>query len=153
MTLYLVQHGRSLPKEIDPERGLTDQGRLEVEQVASKARSIGLHVTQVIHSGKKRAEQTAEIFAAYLTSGTQPKRETGLNPNDDAAAFSRTLVRRDELLVVGHLPFMERLVSYLITGSPDKPVIRFRNAGIVCLEREGEPGTWVIRWALTPEIA
>ena len=79
--------------------------------------------------------------------------EPGLNPHDDVAAFAATLSVRDNLMVVGHLPFMERLVSYLITGTPEKSVIRFRNGGIVCLEYNRMENTWAIRWVLTPEIA
>ena len=153
MVVYLVQHGRSLPKEVDPDRGLTDQGRAEVEHVASKARGIGLGIPLIIHSGKTRALKTAEIFAARLTPGSQPVMEPGLNPHDDVAAFAATLPARDNLMVVGHLPFMERLVSYIITGTPEKPVIRFRNGGIVCLEYDRMENTWAIRWVLTPEIA
>ncbi|MGO9146155.1 MAG: phosphohistidine phosphatase SixA [Desulfomonilia bacterium] len=153
MMVYLVQHGRSLPKEVDPDRGLTDQGRAEVERVASKASKIGLSVALIIHSGKTRALKTAEILAARLTPGSQPVMEPGLNPHDDVAAFAATLPARDNLMVVGHLPFMERLVSYLITGTPEKPVIRFRNAGIVCLEYDRMENTWAIEWVLTPEIA
>ena len=69
MAVYLVQHGKSLPKEVDPDRGLTDQGRAEVERVASKAREIGLSIALIIHSGKTRALKTAEILAARLTHG------------------------------------------------------------------------------------
>jgi phosphohistidine phosphatase len=153
MVVYLVQHGRSFPKEVDPARGLTDQGRAEVERVASKTSKIGISVALIIHSGKTRALKTAEIFAERLTPGSQPIMEPGLNPHDDVAAFAATLPARDNLMVVGHLPFMERLVSHLITTTPGKPVIRFRNAGIVCLEYDGMENTWAIRWALTPEIA
>jgi len=53
-------------------------------------------------------------------------------------------------MLVGHLPFMERLASFLITGSADKPVIRFQNSGIVCLEKETDAGHWTIRWTLFP---
>src|SRR5208283_5299266 len=150
MVVYLVQHGRSLPKELDQDRGLTDQGRAEVERVASKAREIGLRVQRIIHSGKTRALKTAEILAERLTPGSQLVMEPGLNPDDDVAAFAATLPARDNLMVVGHLPFMERLVSYLIIGTPEKPVIRFRNGGIVCLEYDRMKNTWAIIWALTP---
>jgi phosphohistidine phosphatase len=55
-------------------------------------------------------------------------------------------------MLVGHLPFMERLTSFLITGSIDKPVFKFQNSGIVCLDKDPEPQAWVIRWALMPKI-
>jgi phosphohistidine phosphatase len=152
MMVYLVQHGRSLPKETDQDQGLSDQGKAEVEQVASKAKAIGLAVSQIIHSGKTRAQQTAAIFASCLTPGSEPVIEQGLNPLDDVAEFGKTLSGRNDLLVVGHLPFMERLVSHLITGSQDTPVIRFRNGGVVCMEHDPVKDTWVIKWVITPEM-
>lgn len=51
-----------------------------------------------------------------------------------------------------HLPFMERLTSYLITGSIEKRVFKFQNGGIVCLERDAGSGGWFIKWSLVPAI-
>jgi phosphohistidine phosphatase len=153
MLLYLVQHGKSLPKEVDPDQGLTEQGRIEVQQMAIKAREMGISVSRIIHSGKKRALQTAETLSAHLTPGRKPDAYEGLNPTDDVAAFALTLSGSEDLMVVGHLPFMERLAALLIAGSPDKSVIRFRNSGIVCLKFEKERLSWVILWALVPEMA
>jgi phosphohistidine phosphatase len=47
---------------------------------------------------------------------------------------------------------MERLTSYLITGSTDKPVFRFQNGGIVCMDKDPDKDSWVIRWTLMPRI-
>jgi phosphohistidine phosphatase SixA len=47
---------------------------------------------------------------------------------------------------------MERLVSYLVEGSVEKPVIKFQNSSIICLDREDASGTWYIRWALFPRF-
>jgi phosphohistidine phosphatase len=58
-------------------------------------------------------------------------------------------------MLVGHLPFLERLASQLILKSPDIPVVRFTNGGIVCLdqwERESDKKIWLVKWVLTPEI-
>ena len=65
MALYLVQHGKSLPQEADPERGLTDEGIREVNCIAKAAQENGIHVGVIKHSGKKRALQTAEIMATF----------------------------------------------------------------------------------------
>jgi phosphohistidine phosphatase len=55
-------------------------------------------------------------------------------------------------MLVGHLPFMERLAALLVTGSQEQPVIAFQNSGIVCLNREEFSPKWVIRWALVPKL-
>jgi len=55
-------------------------------------------------------------------------------------------------MLVGHLPFMGRLTSYLITASVDTPVFKFQNSGILCLDKDPDIGSWVIKWALMPKI-
>jgi phosphohistidine phosphatase len=55
-------------------------------------------------------------------------------------------------MVVGHLPFMEKLVSHLVNGSPERPVVKFQNSGIVCLDTEDASESWFIRWAYYPRF-
>lgn len=150
--LYLVQHGKSLSAEIDPERGLSPEGIEEVERIASVAIGYGVPVSKIEHSGKARARQTADLFAAALNPRKGVGQRDGLNPLDDVAPVARRLKAEDNLMIVGHLPFMERLTSYLIAGSPDRPVFRFQNGGIVCLDHDRLTDIWVIKWALMPGI-
>lgn len=153
MQLFLVQHGVARPEEDDPERPLTEAGAEEVERVARWAAAAGVEVEEIRHSGKRRAEQTAQILARHLLAGEGEVRSTtGLEPNDDVrlAAQSLASARRRSLMLVGHLPFLSRLASLLITGQPQKPALRFTNGGVVCLLWEG--GEWTVSWALTPEL-
>jgi phosphohistidine phosphatase len=152
MALYLVQHGKSLPKDKDPEQGLSVIGEAEVERVARMAMEYNIHVRQIFHSGKERARQTAHIFHAALGPQEQMREMQGLKPLDDVTEIVPLILAEPDLMLVGHLPFMERLASYLITGSTDKRVIKFQNGGIVCLVRESGQGEWFIKWALMPEI-
>lgn len=153
MSLYLVQHGKSLPKDIDPDKGLSEEGQSEVEMIAAVARGYGVPVTTVFHSGKKRARQTAEIFTAALDVAEGLAQRTGLNPLDDVTQIAASLSAADNHMLVGHLPFMERLTAYLITGSIDKPVFKFQNGGIVCLDQDPETRHWFIKWTLMPNIS
>ena len=153
MSLYLVQHGKSLPKDRDPEKGLSEEGQSEVEMIATVARGYGVPVIAVSHSGKKRARQTAEIFATALDAKDRISERSGINPLDDVTQIAASLSAEDNLMLVGHLPFMERLTAYLITGSIDKPVFKFQNAGIVCLDQDPETRHWYIKWTLMPDIS
>ncbi|NQT73136.1 MAG: phosphohistidine phosphatase SixA [Chloroflexi bacterium] len=152
MALFLVQHGKALPPEIDPERGLSDEGIAEVERIASTTKNYGVRVSAIKHSGKKRAQQTADIFTSSLNPENGIEQRAGLNPLDDVVPLARTLDVRDNVMLVGHLPFMERLTSYLITGNPDHPVFKFQNGGIVCLDQDPNTQVWVIKWTLMPRI-
>jgi phosphohistidine phosphatase len=153
MALFLAQHGKSRPKDADPEQGLSPEGGAEVEWVAAAAREQGLRVGRILHSTKKRARQTARIFAAALEPAGGVQEQEGLKPLDDPAAFAATITATDDLLVVGHLPFMERLVAYLVTGSMEPLVLKFINAGIVCLDRDPAEDRWFIKWTIVPRLA
>lgn len=152
MALYLVQHGRSLSKDVDPERGLSEEGRAETQRIADVARGYGVRVTIIRHSGKKRARQTAEIYASALQPASGVEEADGLNPLDDVTPLAGILGSGGDVMYVGHLPYMERLTSFLITGNAELPVFSFQNSGIVCLEKDPGTGQWTIRWTLMPKI-
>ncbi len=151
MALYLVQHGKNLSKEIDPEQSLSEEGTREVERIGDTAASYGILVGGIRHSGKKRAQQTAAIFAEKL--GVTDVAETeGLKALDDPAEFAGRINPGENMMLVGHLPFMERMASYLTTGSTDYTVFKFQNGGIVCLDKLTESDYWAVMWALMPRI-
>jgi phosphohistidine phosphatase len=152
MALYLVQHGKSLPRDIDPDQGLSEEGVSETERIAGVAKGYGVAVSLLRHSGKKRARQTADIFASALQPLGGIRETAGLKPLDDVAALAKEVVSEEGVMLVGHLPFMERFASHLITGTAEKPVFRFQNSGVVCLEKDSETGFWAITWTLMPTI-
>lgn len=153
MALYLVQHGKSLPKEVDSEQGLSEQGRAEVERIADVAANYRIQVSEICHSGKKRARQTAEILAAVLKSPQGCTEKSGLKPLDDVTAVAAQLNSSDNVMLVGHLPFMEKLTAYMVTGSAEPKVFKFQNGGIVCLDENDNGKGWYIKWTLMPNIA
>ncbi|MGA8239211.1 MAG: phosphohistidine phosphatase SixA [Desulfobacterales bacterium] len=152
MALYLVQHGKSLSKDVDPEQGISDKGRAEVERIAAVAANYAVQIAGIAHSGKKRALQTAAIFAAAFGLKDKVVERSGLKPLDDVVRLSTELRSQDGLMLVGHLPFLEKLTSYLVTGNADKTVFKFQNGGIVCLEEDVEKNSWFIKWTLMPHI-
>ena len=152
MALYLVQHGKSLARDEDPEQGLSEEGIAETERIAAVAKGYGVRPSGIAHSGKKRARQTAEIFAAALRPENAVQERGGLDPLNDVVQIADTLNNKEDLMLVGHLPFMERLTAYLITGSIEKLVFKFQNGGIVCLDKDPDRPSWFIKWALMPKI-
>ena len=152
MAVYLVQHGLSLPKDEDPERGLSKAGIADVKRIAAVAKGYEVPVASIFHSGKKRARQTAEILASALNPEGGVAEMIGLNPMDDVQVFSKNLSPQDNRMFVGHLPFMEKLTAFLITQDENRLVFQFQNGGIVCLDQYGDQGGWVIKWTLMPHI-
>ncbi|MDX1708207.1 MAG: phosphohistidine phosphatase SixA [Desulfobacterales bacterium] len=152
MALYLVQHGKSLPKDVDPDQGLSEEGKAETDLIAKTAKEKGVRVTRIRHSVKTRARQTAEIFAQALTPKEGIQEMSGIKPMDDVAQAAANLDPAENAMLVGHLPFMERMTAFLITGSIDNRVFKFQNSGIVCLDQDPDTQSWVILWALSPNI-
>jgi len=151
MEIYLVQHGESKSETEDPERPLTEKGKEAVESVASYVAPLGVEVAQVIHSGRLRAKQTAELFAQYLSPPQGIKQEGGLGPLDDPQQAKRLIEQAERpLMIVGHLPHLGRLASLLILGAPDKEIIKFTMGGVVCLSRSDD--SWLVEWALIPKL-
>jgi phosphohistidine phosphatase len=152
MNVYLVQHGEAQPKSADPARPLTERGGQDAQRVAAFAARLGVEVGQIRHSGKTRAEQTAAVFGQALSPPGGVAAVPGLAPLDDVRPVADALAGESQpMMLVGHLPFMARLAGLLVTGDPDRPVVQFRKAGVVCLAREDD--RWVVAWVLTPEMA
>jgi phosphohistidine phosphatase len=152
MALYLIQHGKSLPKDQDPDQGLSAEGIAETERIANLAKDYGVGVSQIRHSVKTRARQTAEIFAKALNPKHGIQEVSGIKPLDDVAEIAAGIDPAADIMLVGHLPFMERMTAFLITESIDRPVFKFQNSGIVCLDKDPATQAWVILWSLVPGI-
>ncbi len=147
-----MQHGEATSEEQDPSRPLTDDGRRQVGRVARAVATVGIAPAEIYHSGKLRAEQTARILADTLNPDLSLSRLEGLAPKDDPALAERAIATfTAPVMLVGHLPHLGRLCSQLLVGDPSRPVVAFRNGGVVCLGRQGDEG-WTVRWIVTPEV-
>ena len=159
MFVYLIRHGEAKNETEDPERGLTEKGTSDVASVAGLLKRMGLKVSTIYHSEKKRAAQTASLIAGTLIAGTlnhldAPEEAEGLKPNDDPSVWFERLKHADKdttigIMLVGHLPFLERLAYMLLGVDSVKEVINFRTGAVLCLRRTGQ--SFSIEWMVTPE--
>jgi len=150
MEFYLVRHGEAKPEHEDPRRPLSDQGRRDVEKVARALAAKKINVTEILHSDKLRARETAEILARLLSPRGGLRQIRGLSPEDDPALARGDLETADEpLMLVGHLPHLSRLVSLLVRGDPEIQSVNFTPAAVVWLSRSKR--TWAIKRTLTPD--
>jgi len=152
MQLYLVRHGNALSKDAHPERPLSDEGRMQASKMASFIKPQRIEVEAIWQSGKARALQTAEIMAASAYSRDGIVEHSGLAPNDPVKPIARELKEvAGDLMIVGHLPFMDRLASILLAGAKEQEFVCFDEATVACLERDGG-GEWVLLWLLSPQL-
>jgi len=154
MKLYFIQHGEAKPEVEDPERSLTPRGEKEVMIVSKTASNLHILPKKVYHSGKLRAKQTSEIIAnALKIPDLNVQAVQGLNPNDNIRPWvERISKEKEDLMLIGHLPFLEKLTSSLLCGDENARLVLFRYGAIVCLDQKENKG-WAVRWILTPEMA
>lgn len=151
MKLYLVQHGLAVKKEVDPGRPLDPQGEEDVQRIAGFFMHSGKRVHRILHSGKIRALQTAEILAEAVLHNGEVEAISGINPNDPAQDISEFVNKlKYDTMIVGHLPFMAHMVSYLICGKEDLSIVAYSPGTVVCLQKDPEQH-WQIQWMLRPD--
>ncbi len=57
---------------------------------------------------------------------------------------------KDDLMIVGHLPFLSQLASELLCGQADEEILAFRQGGVVALEHLDNG--WQVVWVVTPDL-
>lgn len=158
MNIYLVRHGAALAKEEHPERPLSPEGEQTARRVAtvlggSEVDSVG----GIHHSTKLRARQTAELLAEGLALESLVTEVPNLEPLDDVSELAEALARvGSDLMLVGHLPHLNRLASRLVTGEAAASAFDFPECGVLCLRRKGDNeaggGRWAVHWMLDPVL-
>ena len=152
MEFYLVRHGEAVSQAIDGQRPLTPGGRRDVERVGQAAAKRGIQPGQIFHSGLLRAQQTAEILSESLRPVEGVRELAGLRPDDDPLIAKTELESSTvSLMLVGHLPHISRLASFLVAGNADHELVQFAPATVIGLSYENY--RWKILWKLTPATA
>ncbi len=154
MQVYLVRHGKaskdpSIPT--DTERPLTKRGRADVEAIARFMANAGVQVHQIRHSGLVRARETADIFGQHLHPPGGVIAVHGLHYADPVDELANELrLETQPVMLVGHNPFMERLVAAMLLINKGLSPVWFGTASTACLDTI--EGTWAVKWVLHREL-
>ena len=149
MKLYLIQHGKALSKEENPERPLSPQGIAQTQITARYLAAKNIEVDLLWHSKKKRAVQTAEIIAEALGDRALQERDD-INPLDPVGKISEEILAAGKnIMIIGHLPFLQKLAGLLLTGSEKREIVAFKNSGIVALDYDDK---WTLDGLVPPEF-
>jgi phosphohistidine phosphatase len=157
VNLYLLRHGEAQAKQQDPERPLTAAGAEMARRVARFLGGLDLRLAGVQHSTKLRARQTAEIIAEGAGLSAPVTQVPNLEPLDDVEGLADALTSgaTSDLMLVGHLPHLNRLASRLVAGDAGLELFAFPECGVLCLRRgEGNAGAgpvWRVQWMIAPE--
>jgi phosphohistidine phosphatase len=155
MEIYLMQHGPALPKEQDPEEGLSPEGEARIHASGKALKKMGIGFDVILSSPKKRSRQTAAIVAEEV--GFPPERimETekvkAMTPPEETIEALSEYAGNKRILIAGHLPSVAEVASFLLTEG-SKATIDFERGGC-CRIDAGELPTHSghLRWYLTPE--
>lgn len=140
-----MRHGQAENPSIDPEQGLTEEGKKAILQIADKMMNKSVHISQIYHSTKKRAQQTAHLVADVISSDVPPQAMENLKPGDNPSNIIDTVNQwTNDTLIVSHLPFIPSLLD-LLTRSQNS--IHFEPATVVCLGRSGPQ--WQLEWVIS----
>jgi len=145
--LFLVRHGQAMPESRDSLRPLSPQGVKELEKLAKYLAEQNIQIDEVLHSNKLRARQTAEILSKHIGPSGGLREVGGLNPMDDPQPWIDELtVSKDKLMIVGHLPFMSRLASLLLTRRMNSSCIVFYPGTVAAFRNSGSD--WAVEWVI-----
>jgi len=145
-----MRHGEALSPQIDPERGLTENGKQKITDVANYLKQKSVSFKHIFHSKKKRAQETAQIMANIISPEITPKQHSHITPNDDPNLIVAEINSWDEeTLIASHLPFVPNLITELTGQDAYLTAITFETGTLVCLEK-GEGDKWNISWSTCP---
>ena len=150
-SLFLVRHGKAMSESQDSSRPLSSQGIKELEKMAKYISAQNIQIDEILHSNKLRARQTAEILSKHIGPAKGLREAGGLSPMDDPQPWMDELtVSKDKLMLVGHLPFMSRLASLLLTRRMNSPCIVFYPGTVAAFRNSG--GDWAVEWVMPPSF-
>ena len=156
MLVYLVQHGKAKTKEEDSKRPLSKEGKNDIEKIALFLKNLKIKVESIMHSDKLRAKESAEILSKNINTNNGLKEIPGLQPNDIVEPIATFIKQQsNDIMFVGHLPFMDKLSSLLITKNQDNKIIAFQQGAVICMERDNENEeieTFSLKWMITPDL-
>lgn len=137
MKLYIMRHGEAEDGMIDPKRPLTERGRTEVERVAQHLKNEGARPRRILHSQKLRANQTANLVGTTLSIDAEAAED--LLPLDSPEIWHERLLEEEEdIMLVGHMPYMGMMASLLTTGNKNQAPVVFSEATVLCLEKKDD---------------
>lgn len=124
MILYLLRHEKAVKRDgkiPDAERKLMAQGKQRAFRRANKFKKKLSKVDLIVTSPHARAFETAEIFASVLGKKDFLKSDVQFGASASAKSvfdhLSAVYKKYSCLLVVGHGPWLNDLVSLMISGT------------------------------------
>jgi phosphohistidine phosphatase len=160
MILYLLRHAIAVERghpdyEDDSQRPLTPKGERRMRRAAEGMLALELSLDGILSSPFLRARQTADIVTQVLQASTKLDISPALAPDGDPRQLMAELQRhhrtRQNLLLVGHEPYLSALLSTLLTGGPHlTATMKKGGLGKLRADRWRYERCATLEWLLTP---
>ena len=161
MNLYLLRHGIAVEPgtpgyEKDADRPLTPEGERKLRQIADAMEALDLAFDFILSSPYLRARQTAEIVAQPFKARKRLELSDSLTPGGSPKKLVELLNRLqpppEDVLLVGHEPYLSGLISLLASGEATLAVV-MKKGGLCKLSTESlKYGRCAaLEWLLTPK--
>ncbi len=161
MKIHVLRHGIAVVRgdldvENDSERQLTPKGKRQLRQAVAAMKTMGLRFDLILSSPYLRAKQTAEIIAESLKLKKQLRFSNTLAPDGSPknliGQLNELKPAPENVLLVGHEPYLSCLISLLTTGRKDL-MLDFKKGGLCKLEMEklSYDRCATLAWLLTPK--
>jgi len=160
MDLLILRHGLAGERsdsatEPDSARALTKEGRQKMRRIAGGMKSLEVKPDLILTSPYIRAHQTAGIVAKALNCEKRlhlaPALEPDGNPKELIDSLKNQSRKCAQVLLVGHEPYLSRLISLLISGDT-RIAIALKKGSLCLLSTEslqyGRCAT--LEWLLSP---
>ena len=161
MDLFILRHGEAGQRVStgrgDFQRQLTAAGQKEVSDIATSLKDLGIKLDVVISSPLKRAHQTASIVAKTFKIEKKMQDWAELSPEGSRLDLYNKLLQlkqQSSVLVVGHEPYLSRMISEMISDGNNGGRIDLKKTGLARIrivsstpKFQGE-----LRWLLTPKL-
>jgi phosphohistidine phosphatase len=142
VNLFILRHGIAVEPgspgfENDADRPLIPKGVRRLRSVAAALKKMELTFDLILSSPFLRARQTAEIVAGELKLKKRLQISDALAPGGNEKdllwQLNESQPAPENVLLVGHEPYLSRLISLLISGDEDAAV-EMKKGGLCKLE-------------------
>ncbi len=161
MNLFILRHGLAVEYGTpgcadDASRPLTVEGKAKLREINHAMKKLDLDFDLILSSPYKRARQTAEITAEELDLIKKLAFSDALTPQGSAKELighiNQLKPRPENILLVGHEPYLSGLISLLVSGGRNFSVV-LKKGGLAKLSSEilkhGRCAS--LEWLLTPK--
>ncbi len=161
MNIYILRHGIAVDRgdrgyDKDSERPLTPEGERKLQLIGEAMEKLELRFDLILTSPYVRARQTAEAVAEVLGARKKIELSDALTPGGSTQQLVELLNRLrpppEDVLLVGHEPYLSGLVSLLLAGREGFPVV-LKKGGLCKLTTDSlkHGRCAALEWLLTPK--